>query len=345
MKPFIPFRSSTPLLAGSFTACLVCCIVTSPVASADDPPSPPIAVSAADDLNELSVHPHAPVMVRSRPVIERLPVQVIEPVDLQVARTGHIYVADAGAQCIFRLDQFSSVSLHAEQLSGIRRICLDADESVYALTATPGESTIHQITPEGRHVSLHTLPFPAHTFARAGLTEWLVAEGRNIWSINADSDRSLLFKAAVPVLDLCTDAGGGTVALLADGHVVRPGPEGNARIIGFAPGSSKRLLCQAGGELAVLATARHQATPTPLPLGIYPLSTAAIAAPAPALAHLPEGTLAAGFDSLGNLCLANPQLRAVTKVTSRFRIPCPHCRQSVLMIFDANVQPENIGGF
>jgi hypothetical protein len=153
------------------------------------------------------------------------------------------------------------------------------------------------------------------------------------------------FKAAVPVLDLCTDAGGGTVALLADGHVLRPGPEGNARILGFAPDSSQRLLCQAGGELAVLATARHQATPTPLPLGIYPLSTAAIAAPAPALAHLPEGTRAAGFDSLGNLCLANPQLRAVTKVTIRFRIPCPHCRQSVLMIFDANVQPENIGGF
>ena len=60
------------------------------------------------DLNELAVHPHAPLVVRSRPVIERLPVQVIEPVDLQVGHSGHIYVADAGAQCQLKQAEVSA---------------------------------------------------------------------------------------------------------------------------------------------------------------------------------------------------------------------------------------------
>ncbi|MFM7059545.1 MAG: hypothetical protein ACKO2P_21745 [Planctomycetota bacterium] len=343
MNPSFQITTVTACLAGV----LVACLGGSCVALADEPPSRPFLPPAGGDLNAMAVHPHNPVVIRSRPVIERLPVQVIEPVDLRVAKSGHIYVADSKAQCIFRLDRFSSVSLHAQQLPGICRICLDADESVYALTATSGESTIHQITPEGRHLALHTLPFPAHSFARVGITDWLVAEGRNLWSVNADSDRTLILKTVAPVLDLCTDAGGGTAALLADGHVLRPDPQGTFRIVGFAPASSKRLLVQASGQLAVLADASLGRTPGPaqLPLGIYPLSPSALDSPAAALARLPEGTLAAGFDALGNLCLANPQLRAVTKVTSRFRIPCPHCQESVLMIFDANAQPENIGSF
>jgi hypothetical protein len=61
------------------------------------------------------------------------------------------------------------------------------------------------------------------------------------------------------------------------------------------------------------------------------------------LALVPEGTEAAGMDRLGNFCLANPDLRAVTKVTSRFMIPCPHCGQQTLMIFDPAAAAEDAG--
>ncbi len=336
-------RQTILRLAGLSVACLGCIAVV----FADEPASRPLVPPDGGDLNDLAVHPHAPLVVRSRPVIERLPVQVIEPVDLQVAQTGHIYVADSGAQCIFRLDPFSRVSLHSRDLAGLRRICLDSDESVYALTASSGECSIHQITPEGRRLLLHTLPFPAQSFARFGTTDWLVADGGNIWSINSEADRSLIFRSSVAVLDLCTDAGGGIAALLSDGQVLKIGAAGNAQIAGFAPGSPKRVICRADGQLVVLADASlaRNGAAAPLPRGLYALSKSAPAAEPDAIAHLPEGTEAAGFDSLGNLCLANPQLRAVTKVTSRFRIPCPHCRESVLMIFDANAQPANIGGF
>lgn len=335
-------RQTILLLAGLSVACMA----DDGIVSADEPASQS-PVLPGGDLNELSVHPHAPLVVRSRPVIERLPVQVIEPVDLQVAQSGHIYVADSQAQCIFRLDSFSRVSLHSRDLVGLRRICLDSDESVYALTASTGECSIHQITPEGRRLLLHTLPFPADSFARQGTTDWLAAVGGNIWSINSNADRSLIFRSPVAVLDLCTDAGGGIAALLADGQVLKIGASGNVQIAGYAPGSPQRLICQPDGKLVVLAQATIETggVAAPLPRGLYPLSTTAPATEPNAIAHLPEGTQAAGFDSLGNLCLANPQLRAVTKVTSRFRIPCPHCRESVLMIFDANAQPDNIGGF
>jgi len=314
------------------TGLLAACLVHSPAATADEP-------SVA--------HKHAPLVVRSRPVIERLPVQVIQPIDLQVARSGAIFVADSQANCIFRLDQFSAVSLLAQNLPGIRRICLDANESLYVLTSSTGESSLHQITPEGRLIPLHTMPFPAHSFARVGTSEWLVTDGRQLWQINADSERTLLLKSPVSVLDLCTDPGGSNYVLLADGRVLQIGLDGESRIAGFFPGNASRLICQTDGRLLVLAKSPVPAKAgTPhLPLGIYSVSADNAAPPATAVAHLPEGTLAAGFDVLGNLCLANPQLRAVTKVTSRFRIPCPHCQESVLMIFDANAAPENADNF
>lgn len=333
------------------TGLLVACMVGAAGVFADEPAAGVlggrVAAPVADDLNQLSGHPHSPLVVRSRPVIERLPVQVIQPVDLQVARSGNIFIADAQADCIFRLDMLSSVSLQVQDLAGIRRICLDADEAVYVLTAVSGESCIHQITPDGRRIPLHTLPFPAQCFARAGSTEWLAAEGRNLWHINTDSERTLLVRFTLPVLDLCSDAGGGNTALLADGSVLQVGLDGATRLAGYAPGSSRRLICQPDGRLVVLANASVAGGrgSSPLPPGIYPLVTSDNDSPPAALANLPEGTLAAGFDSLGNLCLANPGLRAVTRVTSRFRIPCPHCRESVLLIFDANAQPENLGGF
>ncbi|MFM7164923.1 MAG: hypothetical protein ACKO3T_06710, partial [Planctomycetaceae bacterium] len=91
------------------------------------------AASDQGSLNALVTHRHEPIVVRSKPVIERLPVKVIQPVDLQVSSDGRIFVADAQAGCVFRLDPDGQVSLAARDLAGIRRIRLDADGSLYVL--------------------------------------------------------------------------------------------------------------------------------------------------------------------------------------------------------------------
>jgi hypothetical protein len=330
----------------SVTMAALCGILSQGV-SADEPSTPVSPVVAPLDLNQLATHTHQAIIVRSRPVIERLPVQVIQPVDLQVGRTGNIFVADAQAACVFRLDQFGSVSLHAQQLPGLKRIVLDADENAFVLSSGSADCQIHQVTPEGQRILLHSLRFAAHCICRAGADGWMVAGGHCVWLVTADNEPQQIAQFAVPVIDLCGNTGGGTSVLLADGRVLQLGLDGAARAIGVASGTARRLICQPDGQLAVLSHSRAaaQVSDSPLPLGLYPIAAGPSVGEVSAIAHLPEGTQAAGFDSLGNLCLANPQLRAITRVTSRFRIPCPHCGQPVPMIFDASARPENVSGF
>ena len=299
------------------------------------------------DLNAIAVHSHSPVTVRSRPVIERLPLHVIEPIDLQVSRTASVFVADAQANCIFRLDQLGTTSLPARQLNGLRRIIVDADETIYALTTSSNNSTIHQITPEGRQIVLHTLPVAADCFSRVGIDGWMAAFGNSVWHIAVDSAPQQIARFPLPVVDLCTNVGGGTNVLLGDGRVLQLGIDGASRSVGRAPHSARRLFCQPNGQLAVLAESsdNHALAAAAMPLGLYQVAANAPEANPIPSARLPEGTSAVGFDSLGNLCLANPQLRAITRVTSRFQIPCPHCGQLIPLIFDARLQPENVGGF
>lgn len=306
-----------------------------------------VSMPVAVDLNAIAAHSHNPITVRSRPVIERLPLQVIDPIDLQVSRAGNVFVADAAAGCIFRLDQLGSASLPARQLSGLCRIIVDANESVFALTTGSAQCSIHQVTPEGSRIVLHTLPMAAHCFSRAGVDGWMVATQRSVWHISADSAPQQIAQFAQRIVDLCTNAGGGTNVLLSDGQVLQLGLDGAARVAGRAPSTARRLICQPDGHLAVLAEAADiRASGTvALPRGLYPVFEPTVDSPPPAIARLPEGTSAVGFDVLGNLCLANPQLRAITRVTSRFQIPCPHCGQPIPLIFDASAKSENVGGF
>lgn len=324
-----------------------CGLIPQKAMAADEPASPASRVSAPLDLNQLATHSHRPIIVRSRPVIERLAVQVIEPVDLQVSRSGNIFVADSQASCIFRLDQFGSASLHAQKLPDLRRMTLDADENVYALTSGSADCQIHQVTPEGRRILLHQLQFSAHCFCRVGTDGWMVAGGRSVWLITADGQVQQIARFSAPIVDLCGNAGGGTSVLLGDGQVLQLGLDGAARVVGVVNGVARRLICQPDGLLAVLSSAPvvQGANESPMPLGLYPVNSDPAPGKISAIAHLPEGTQAVGFDSLGNLCLANPQLRAITRVTSRFRIPCPHCGQPVPMVFDASARPENVSGF
>lgn len=306
-----------------------------------------LAESTEVDLNAIAAHSHSSITVRSRPVIERLPLQVINPIDLQVSKTACVFIADSEANCIFRLDQFGATSLPTRQLPGLRRILVDADETIYALTSASAESSIHQITPEGRRIVLHTFPVAASCISKVGVDGWMAGNGNTVWYIAAESDHHQIARFPSPVIDLCTNAGGGTNVLLADGNVLQLGIDGTFRTLGRSPGSARRLFCQPNGQLTVLAVsadARSHAAAA-MPLALYLVSSDAGNARTDPVAHLPEGTSAVGFDRLGNLCLANPQLRAITKVTSRFQIPCPHCGQPIPLVFDARQQLENVGGF
>jgi len=302
----------------------------------------PVSFAHAEDrpaLGAIANHDHPAIHVRSKPVIERLPVKVIDPVDLALSDAGHIFVADNKADCVFRLDQHGSVSLMVEQLHGIQRIYVDADESLYILTSTSGESSLHQVTPAGKHVILKTFAFPAIAFVRDSVGQFVIAvrqTGRLVsYASNGDVAEIALLNETP--LDLTLNSGGQLEALLSSGQIVRIVANGEVMASGFAQLGSSRLaalqdgtlltLCVETGRAQVLHVSRSLDRPEQFEV----------------LANVPAGTRSVGLDSLGNLCLANPDLRAITKVTSQFEIPCPHCGKATRMIFSSAAEPAAIG--
>lgn len=316
--------SVSRIIASVYVAGLI--VAYGPSLSAQEPPS----------LGAIRNHDHAPIIVQSRPVIERLPVKVIEPVDLRIGKNGHIFVADKSAKCVFRLDSDGEVSLPVADLSDIQRIQLDADDNLYVLTSDAHESQIQMVNPIGQSTTLHELTFAATSFVRDTVGQFLVAsrDSNRIVVITTEGEITELTRIYHPVSDFVLNAGGQTEALLVSGEIVHIAASGEVTRSGFAPPGSSRLILQPDGSMLALSgrfdghaqlTAVSRDEVRPLDFQTF--------------ASVPEGTQAVGFDALGNLCLANPDLRAITKVTSRFRIPCPHCGRPTDMIFRKDPEP------
>jgi hypothetical protein len=301
------------------------------------------SLGVADDvlpLGAIANHNHDPIRVRSKPVIERLPLKVIQPIDLKVSRNGHIFVADCKADCVFRLDEFGSASVVIDQLPNIQRMQVDSDGSVFVLTSTGGESSLHQITLTGQHVVLETFSFPATTFVRDSVGEVIVAtrnSGRLV-SVSAAGIASELTKFTQPVKDIIFNAGEQLEVLLSSGDVVRVDSNGATKATGYAPPGASRMMALEDGSIVALTGVAGERSQV-----VY-VAKRNMERPEKfeVAAFVPAGTESVGFDLLGNLCLANPDLRAVTKVTSQFLIPCPHCGRATRMIFSTDVDQRAV---
>lgn len=303
--------------------------------------SPNSLASEPPSLGAIKTHDHAPIVVQSRPVIERLPVKVISPVDLKISKAGHIFIADDAANCVFRMDADGDVSLPVENLSDIRRIQLDADANLYTLTSDARESQIRMVNPLGQSVLLHELTFAANAFVRDVAGQFVVTskDSNRVVVISNTGEITELTRMYQPVTDLVLNAGSQTEALLASGEVVHIAASGEVTTSGFAPPGSSRLMLQPDGSMLVLSKRSNGQT------NLVAISRDIIRPKEfSAFATVPEGTQSVGFDSLGNLCLANPDLRAITKVTNHFSIPCPHCGRATEMIFRKDPEPAGESG-
>ena len=290
----------------------------------------PLLAEELPSLGAIKNHDHSPVIVQSRPVIERLPVKVIEPVDLRIGKSGHIFIADKSARCVFRLGKDGDVSLPVADLSDIQRIQVDADENLYVLTSNSREAQLQMVNPIGQSTVLHELTFAATSFVRDTIGQFVVIskDANRIVVISTEGDVTELAQVYQPVSDVVLNAGGQTEALLMSGELIHIAASGEVTPSGFAPPGSSRLMLQPDGSMLVLAGRSNEHA------RLVSVSRDQVR-PAEFLtfASVPQGTQAVGFDALGNLCLANPDLRAITKVTSHFRIPCPHCGRPTDMTF------------
>ena len=281
-------------------------------------------------LGALESHPHDPIVVRSRPVIERLPVSVVEPTDIQTTPGGDLLIADRKAQTVIRLSETGESSIVSRDHAGVHRLHTDRDDNVFVLSVSGNSSQIEQITPEGKHVPLCSLPFAAVAFTRDSVGEMIVARSNgDLWRVTSENAVSRFARLRTGVIDMALSSTEQLELLTAGGRVLLVTADGQVNAEKYAPTNATRLFALPEGNLATLCPSAGT-RPLIARVSLEPVTSPAV------FAYVPVGTVSVAFDTLGNLSLANPDLRAVTQVTSRFRVPCPHCSREVDMIFSTD---------
>lgn len=286
-----------------------------------------IALPQAAMSDDVTDHSHKPITMRSRPVIERVPIKVIDPVDVTITHFGDTLIADRVGNVVFRVDTLQETSIVARDLINISRIADSRTLGTHILLAGKGSGQIIRVTETGFQSEFLHLPFTP-----CGL---VIDEVGNSWTSDASAGRVFMFgsdglqkfnlQLSEPINDLTSGLNGCAIVLLKSGKLVTVFPNETSQTMGYVPANSSRLnfhpdgfvlalTCDNKGN-CVLVKATQKTSESERFAGMIP------------------GTSAVAFDRLGNLTLANPDLRAITRVTSHFKIPCPHCGSIVPLIF------------
>lgn len=288
-------------------------------------------VVQADDQ---SGHRHDSLFVRSRPVIERLPLQVIDPVDVVLLKNRSCLVADRAAGTLFRLNAEGHVELLADKIHGVQRICAADSGIVYVQISDKGDSDrILQLSAKGTQQSAFDVGMSCVGLACDDLGNLYTANQNTgqVLRIDSQNQRHVLDTLSEPVADVTLDALQNPVVLLKSGTVVWVAGDGASEIIGYVPAGSQRIEYNPADDVIVALGPKLESRTRTL------FVTAKNRDDLNVFAQTPRGTVSFQFDHLGNLTLANPDLRALTRVTSRFQVECPHehCSHAVLMVFSS----------
>ncbi len=286
-----------------------------------------IALPQAAICDDVAQHAHSPITVRSRPVIERVPLKVVDPVDVIVTQFGDTLIADKVGKVVFRVDSEHEVSIVGRDLTHLSRLADSRMLGTHVLTAQPGSGRVVRITETGFQSDFLHLPFTPGGLA--------VDEVGNVWTSDSaagkvfqygsDGQRKLQVSLSESILDLTLGVNGSVVALLQSGKLVTVFPNETSVPSGFVSSGTTRLNFHPEGFVVGLASDSDGKAML--------VKAAADKDDVQRFAGLIQGTSAVAFDKLGNLTLANPDLRAITRVTSHFEIPCPHCGTPVPMTF------------
>ena len=270
------------------------------------------------------------VYLREQPHISRVPLKVVDPVDVAIAKGGDTYVADRVGEVIFRVDAWGDVSLAGEGLPGLSRVARSAF-GTFALLASQGSGEVVQLTSSGSRSSTH-LPFrPAGlAVSSSGVVYVTKAASGELYRLDTDGSLERVTGLSQPTVDIAMSNIGTVYVLLRSGKVVTVFPDGETKeVTGYLPETATRIAIEPNSRGVVgLATddseksALYRVTETPDQVDRY--------------ASVVRGTSAFAFDKLGNLTLASSHLRAITQVKTHFRIPNPTSGEPFLLILSPN---------
>ncbi|HIE96542.1 MAG: hypothetical protein ABGZ23_03080 [Fuerstiella sp.] len=287
-----------------------------------------MAMSGAAFGQDTHGHKHLPITLHSRPVIERLPLRVVDPVDVALTNFGDTLVADRVGKVLFRIDSAGEASLIGRELDGLNRVVDSPQMGAHVLLASRGSGRIVRMTRTGVQHDVAYLPFvPAGLGANPLDGSLYTTNSRTgeVFRITAEGQRVPITTVSEPTKDLTVNAMGATISvLLKSGKVVSVGVGGSSETIGYVPATATRLTYHPGGFLVALCE-----DTTGKAVLLKPTDTRE--QQPDTFAGAPRGTQAMAFDKLGNLTLANPDLRAITRVTSRFQQRCDDCGKMMLI--------------
>lgn len=286
----------------------------------------------ADDATTVP-HLHEPILVRSRPVVDRLPLKVIEPVDVAINSLGQTLVADAAGRMLFRVDRAGTVDTIATDLKGLSRVVDSAQFGIHLLVSDGHKGHVLQFTDTKYAMRLAYLPFAPTGLSTNPDGSVFTSNSRTGEIIRIDDKDSyrIVGRASEPTRDLVVDDMGTVYILLASGKIeaITVAVE-KPTTLGFVPPFASRLQWHPDGFVVALAP---DADGRPTLYTVSPDDNSDF----DRFAGVPRGTVAVAFDKLGNQTLANSRLRAVTRVTSAFRVKCQHCNKPTLMILSPDV--------
>lgn len=270
---------------------------------------------------------HQPMVVRSRPVIERLRLQVVHPEDLAITKFGATVVAERHAGIVFLLSEDGEASILKEGVKGLRRVADSSLTGLHLLACRESSSTIFKITETGFSTEFAELNFPATGLAVDGAGRVWTADQRTgrIILIDVEGQNRTIAEFGRRVMDIAADDQGAYV-LSEDGIVTSVGVDGSTMKVGYVGKGAARIQIRADHSVVALVKDASGQCSLREPLDDDPNGRH--------IGTVPMGTSAFAFDRLNNLTLANPDLKAVTRVTSHFRVPCPHCGKPVDMTLD-----------
>lgn len=274
-----------------------------------------------DDATECR---HQPIVVRSRPVIERLPLKVIDPIDLAITEFGATIVAERQAGIVFLLGEDGQTSILMQDQAGLSRVANSEVTGLHSLCSRKSSSTIHRVTDSGFAAEFVELPFKALGLA--------ADESGGIWTtnpqkaqiifINPDGQQKTVKRLDQQIVDITADDQGAYV-LTSTGEITSISADGSSLRIGYVSDTATRLQLRPDHQVVALIQSNDGSCVLEEPQTDSNSGKQ--------VGRVPMGSQAFAFDSLGNLVLANRDLRALTKVTSHFTVPCPHCGKPVPM--------------
>ena len=287
-----------------------------------------LAISGATYGDDTNQHKHRPITLHSRPVIERLALRVVDPIDVTLTNFGDTLVADRVGKVLFRIDSAGDASLIGRDLVGLSRVIDSPQMGAHVLLVSRGSGRIVRMTETGVQHEVAQLPFlPAGLGASPYDGSLFTSNSRtgDVVKVDADGSVSTIVRVSGKTRDLTVNALGTTVSvLLSSGKVVSVGVDGSRETIGYVPANATRLTFHPDKFLVALcedATGKTMLLKPTTSRGHQPQ----------VFAGTPRGTTAMAFDTLGNLTLANPELRAITRVTSRFQQRCDDCGKMMMI--------------